>query len=122
MTPEKLSKSKRLMHRLEKAYRHGSLARIAVDEVHCVSQWGHDFRPDYKFLHVLRAQFPKVPILGLTATASTEVVLDIQKMLGLNHQQCLVLRASYNRPNLHYEVSFSYLSYIIPISLITSLI
>ena len=93
------------MHRLEKAYRLGYLGRIAVDEVHCVSQWGHDFRPDYKFLNVLRAQFPGVPILGLTATASVDVVLDIQKMLGLKRQHCLVLRGSYNRPNLRYEVN-----------------
>ncbi|VDL11012.1 unnamed protein product [Hymenolepis diminuta] len=106
VTPEKLSKSKRLMNRLEKAYTKGRLARIVVDEVHCVSQWGHDFRPDYKFLHVLRTQFPQVPILGITATASTEVVLDVQKMLGLQQQQCLVLRSSYNRPNLSYEVRF----------------
>nr|CDS33173.1 ATP dependent DNA helicase Q1 [Hymenolepis microstoma] len=106
VTPEKLSKSKRLMNRLEKAYAKGRLGRIAVDEVHCVSQWGHDFRPDYKFLHVLRTQFPQVPILGLTATASTEVVLDVQKMLDLQQQRCLVLRSSYNRPNLRYEVRF----------------
>uniref|UniRef100_A0A5K3F8K4 ATP-dependent DNA helicase n=1 Tax=Mesocestoides corti TaxID=53468 RepID=A0A5K3F8K4_MESCO len=105
VTPEKLSKSKVLMHRLEKAYERGRLARIVVDEVHCVSQWGHDFRPDYKFLHVLRSQFPGVPILGLTATASAEVVLDVQKMLGLK-ADCLVLRSSYNRPNLLYEVRF----------------
>ncbi|VDO08044.1 unnamed protein product [Rodentolepis nana] len=103
---KKLSKSKRLMNRLEKAYAKGRLGRIAVDEVHCVSQWGHDFRPDYKFLHVLRTQFPQVPILGLTATASTEVVLDVQKMLGLQQQRCLVLRSSYNRPNLRYKVRF----------------
>lgn len=106
LTPEKLSKSKRLMYRLEKAYTRGSLARIAVDEVHCVSQWGHDFRPDYKFLHVLRSQFPRVPILGLTATASAEVILDVQKMLGLQQHRCLVLRSSCNRPNLRYEVQF----------------
>ncbi|VDD75478.1 unnamed protein product [Mesocestoides corti] len=106
VTPEKLSKSKVLMHRLEKAYERGRLARIVVDEVHCVSQWGHDFRPDYKFLHVLRSQFPGVPILGLTATASAEVVLDVQKMLGLK-ADCLVLRSSYNRPNLLYEVGLS---------------
>lgn len=104
VTPEKLAKSKRLMHRLEKANTKQRLARIAIDEVHCVSQWGHDFRPDYKFLHVLRTQFPSVPILGLTATASTEVVLDIQKMLGIKQESCLVIRAGYNRPNLRYEV------------------
>nr|VZI37715.1 unnamed protein product [Spirometra erinaceieuropaei] len=106
VTPEKLSKSKRLMNRLEKAYSRGRLARIAIDEVHCVSQWGNDFRPDYKFLHVLKTQFPSVPILGLTATASAEVVLDIQKMLGLSQDNCLVLRTGYNRPNLNYKVIF----------------
>ncbi|VDM33096.1 unnamed protein product [Hydatigera taeniaeformis] len=89
VTPEKLSKSKRLMYQLERAYMRGSLARIAIDEVHCVSQWGHDFRPDYKFLHVLRSQFPRAPILGLTATASAEVILDIQKMLGLQQRDCV---------------------------------
>ncbi|BHF57877.1 hypothetical protein SprV_0100082300 [Sparganum proliferum] len=106
VTPEKLSKSKRLMNRLEKAHSRGRLARIAIDEVHCVSQWGNDFRPDYKFLHVLKTQFPSVPILGLTATASAEVVLDVQKMLGLSQDNCLVLRTGYNRPNLNYKVIF----------------
>ncbi|VDN19056.1 unnamed protein product [Dibothriocephalus latus] len=103
VTPEKLSKSKRLMNRLEKAFSRGRLARIAIDEVHCVSQWGNDFRPDYKFLHVLKTQFPSAPILGLTATASAEVVLDVQKMLGLSQDNCLVLRTGYNRPNLNYK-------------------
>lgn len=103
------------MYRLEKAYKRGSLARIAIDEVHCVSQWGHDFRPDYKFLHVLRSQFPHAPILGLTATASAEVILDIQKMLGLQQHRCLVLRSSYNRPNLRYEVSRSIIAFCFPI-------
>uniref|UniRef100_A0A0X3PDM4 DNA 3'-5' helicase n=2 Tax=Schistocephalus solidus TaxID=70667 RepID=A0A0X3PDM4_SCHSO len=106
VTPEKLSKSKRLMNRLEKAHSRGRLARIAIDEVHCVSQWGNDFRPDYKFLHVLKTQFPSIPILGLTATASAEVVLDVQKMLGLPQDNCLVLRSGYNRPNLNYQALF----------------
>ena len=47
--------------------------RLAVDEVHCCSQWGHDFRPDYKFLGVMKSLFPNVPILGLTATSSAQV-------------------------------------------------
>ncbi|VDM02142.1 unnamed protein product [Schistocephalus solidus] len=108
VTPEKLSKSKRLMNRLEKAHSRGRLARIAIDEVHCVSQWGNDFRPDYKFLHVLKTQFPSIPILGLTATASAEVVLDVQKMLGLPQDNCLVLRSGYNRPNLNYQACLIY--------------
>ncbi|VDP90245.1 unnamed protein product [Echinostoma caproni] len=103
ITPEKLAKSKRLLNRLETAYANGRLGRIAIDEVHCVSQWGHDFRPDYQFLHVLRRQFPSVPILGLTATASAEVIVDIQTMLNLKPDRCLVIRSGYNRPNLYYK-------------------
>lgn len=56
---------------------------IAIDEVHCCSQWGHDFRPDFKFLNVLKRQFRDVPILGLTATATADVIDDIKSILGL---------------------------------------
>nr|CAH8868444.1 unnamed protein product [Trichobilharzia regenti] len=104
VTPEKLAKSKLLLNRLELAYTTHRLACIAIDEVHCASQWGHDFRPDYKFLHVLRRQFPSVPIIGLTATASAQVIVDVQNMLGINIDKCLVLRTSYNRENLNYYV------------------
>lgn len=76
---------------------------FAVDEVHCCSSWGHDFRPDYKFLGNLKTMFPNVPILGVTATATSKVIVDVQKMLNL--QDCLVLRAPFNRPNLFYQVS-----------------
>uniref|UniRef100_A0A1B6JNR2 ATP-dependent DNA helicase n=1 Tax=Homalodisca liturata TaxID=320908 RepID=A0A1B6JNR2_9HEMI len=101
-TPEKLAKSKRFMSKLQKAYQMGRLARIAIDEVHCCSQWGHDFRQDYKFLGVLKPMFPDVPILGLTATATTKVIIDVQKMLDI--QGCIVFRATFNRPNLYYEL------------------
>lgn len=56
---------------------------IAVDEVHCCSQWGHDFRPDYQFLGILKRQFKGVPILGLTATATANVVNDVKSILGI---------------------------------------
>uniref|UniRef100_A0A5K4EEM5 DNA 3'-5' helicase n=1 Tax=Schistosoma mansoni TaxID=6183 RepID=A0A5K4EEM5_SCHMA len=105
VTPEKLAKSKLLLNRLEIVYSTNRLACIAIDEVHCASQWGHDFRPDYKFLHILRRQFSNVPIIGLTATATTEIIVDIENMLGLNVDKCLVLRTSYNRENLNYYVS-----------------
>ena len=82
----------------------GQLSRIVIDEVHCTSQWGHDFRPDYKFLGILKCQFPGVPILGLTATATTKVVNDVKKILGLQ-AECVMFKASFNRPNLFYEVS-----------------
>ncbi|XP_075231518.1 ATP-dependent DNA helicase Q1-like [Lycorma delicatula] len=101
-TPEKLAKSKRFMSKLQKAYEIGRLSRIAIDEVHCCSQWGHDFRPDYKFLGVLKPMFPDVPILGLTATATSKVTIDVQKMLEI--QGCIVLKSTFNRPNLYYEV------------------
>lgn len=102
VTPEKLSKSKRFMTKLQKMHQMGRFARLAIDEVHCCSQWGHDFRPDYKFLGIMRKMFPGTPILGLTATATSRVILDVQKILDI--QGCLILKASFNRPNLFYEV------------------
>lgn len=103
VTPEKIAKSKRFMAKLEKTYEGGRLSRIVIDEVHCTSQWGHDFRPDYKILGILKRQFPGVPILGLTATATTKVVHDVKKILGLR-EDCVIFKASFNRPNLFYEV------------------
>ncbi|XP_036977321.1 ATP-dependent DNA helicase Q1 isoform X2 [Acanthopagrus latus] len=102
VTPEKIAKSKLLMSRLEKAYNTNLLSRIAVDEVHCCSQWGHDFRPDYKLLGILKRQFPKVPLLGLTATATSSVLKDCEKILCV--KQPVTLTASFNRTNLYYEV------------------
>ncbi|CAG5119489.1 unnamed protein product [Candidula unifasciata] len=102
VTPEKLAKSKRFMNRLEKCYAVGHLARIVIDEVHCCSQWGHDFRPDYKFLGIMKRQFPGAPILGLTATATIKVLEDVKKILSI--PKSLLFKASFNRPNLYYEV------------------
>lgn len=103
VTPERLAKSKRFMNALQKCYLAQKLHLIAIDEVHCCSQWGHDFRPDYKFLGTLKTMFPDVPILGVTATATTKVILDVQKMLNIH--QSIVLKAPFNRPNLFYHVS-----------------
>ncbi|XP_053319517.1 ATP-dependent DNA helicase Q1 [Spea bombifrons] len=102
VTPEKIAKSKLFMSRLEKAYHAGRLARVAVDEVHCCSQWGHDFRPDYKTLGILKRQFPQTPLIGLTATATSHVLQDGQKILCV--QKPITFTASFNRPNLFYEV------------------
>ncbi|XP_031410785.1 ATP-dependent DNA helicase Q1 isoform X3 [Meleagris gallopavo] len=102
VTPEKIAKSKMFMSKLEKAYQAGCLARIAVDEVHCCSQWGHDFRPDYKSLGILKRQFPLAPLIGLTATATNHVLKDAQNILHV--QKCITFTASFNRPNLYYEV------------------
>ncbi|XP_050409587.1 ATP-dependent DNA helicase Q1 [Patella vulgata] len=102
VTPEKLAKSKRFMNKLEKMYQVGRFARLVIDEVHCCSQWGHDFRPDYKFLGIMKRQFPEVPILGLTATATVNVLEDVKKILNI--PKCQLFRASFNRPNLYYQV------------------
>ncbi|XP_008399416.1 ATP-dependent DNA helicase Q1 [Poecilia reticulata] len=102
VTPEKVAKSKLLMSRLEKAYKAKLLSRIVVDEVHCCSQWGHDFRPDYKLLGILKRQFPSVPLFGLTATATSSVLKDCEKILCVEHP--VTITASFNRTNLFYEV------------------
>uniref|UniRef100_A0A915E390 ATP-dependent DNA helicase n=1 Tax=Ditylenchus dipsaci TaxID=166011 RepID=A0A915E390_9BILA len=102
VTPEKLAKSKLIMNKLEKCAELKLLKLIAVDEVHCCSQWGHDFRPDYQFLNVLKRQFKGVPILGLTATATANVLDDVKSILGI--QAAITLKAGFNRDNLFYEV------------------
>lgn len=102
ITPEKLSRSKQFMSVLEKVHSAGKFTRLAIDEVHCISQWGHDFRPDYKALGILKRQFPSVPILGLTATMTSTVAADVKTMLRI--QDCIQLKASFNRPNLNYIV------------------
>ncbi|MDE3154974.1 MAG: DNA helicase RecQ [Acidobacteriota bacterium] len=75
---------------------------IAVDEAHCISQWGHDFRPEYRQLGALRAQFPQVSLHGYTATATARVRRDIAAQLGLRDP--LELVGSFDRPNLVYRV------------------
>lgn len=75
---------------------------IAIDEAHCISEWGHDFRPEYRQISQLRKHFPKVPFMALTATATGRVREDIVNHLQLREPKCYV--ASFNRPNLTYRV------------------
>lgn len=75
---------------------------IAVDEAHCISQWGYDFRPSYLKIFEFRALLPKIPILALTATATPKVVIDIQSKLGFKHEN--LFQVSFNRANLTYVV------------------
>ena len=75
---------------------------VAVDEAHCISQWGHEFRPDYLTLGALREEVPEVPFMALTATATPRVRADVAKRLGMQHPEFLV--ASFNRPNIRYGV------------------
>ena len=76
---------------------------FAIDEAHCISEWGHDFRPEYRQIASLRQHFPSVPVMALTATATERVREDIVKQLHLREPACYV--ASFNRPNLTYRVS-----------------
>jgi ATP-dependent DNA helicase RecQ len=78
------------------------LALIAIDEAHCVSEWGHDFRPEYRQLAKLRALLPEVPVMALTATATSRVRTDVITHLKLHDPATFV--ASFNRPNLTYKV------------------
>jgi ATP-dependent DNA helicase RecQ len=78
------------------------LSLIAIDEAHCISEWGHDFRPDYRNLKVLRKIFPNVPVMALTATATEKVRADIISQLSLEQAQIFI--SSFNRPNLSYAV------------------
>jgi ATP-dependent DNA helicase RecQ len=78
------------------------LSFVAVDEAHCVSEWGHDFRPDYLNLGAIVKRFPEVPLAAFTATATDRVQRDIVSRLGL--RQPHMVRASFNRPNLFYKV------------------
>jgi len=79
-----------------------SVRLFAIDEAHCISEWGHDFRPDYRNLRLLKSAFPLVPIIALTATATEKVRADIIKQLNLSKPN--VFTSSFNRHNLSYEV------------------
>lgn len=81
--PEKIAKSKTFLSTLQKMANSGRLARIVIDEAHCVSHLGHDFRPDYAKLSILRQLFPHVPILALSATCPPKVLKDLLNVLKM---------------------------------------
>ncbi len=97
ISPERL-RSERFRQRLQ----HLPVKLLAVDEAHCISQWGHDFRPAYLEIGEIREMFPKVPILALTASATKEVVSEMLEKLRM--PQAMVVRDSFARKNLHYHV------------------
>ncbi len=82
--------------------RNQKISFVAIDEAHCISEWGHDFRPEYRNLRSIIKQIDNVPIIGLTATATEKVQEDILKTLGMTDAN--VFKASFNRANLFYEV------------------
>ncbi|KAI0103151.1 hypothetical protein GGR51DRAFT_256287 [Nemania sp. FL0031] len=102
VTPEMINKSATFMNGLYCLNRNKKLARLVIDEAHCVSQWGHDFRPDYKQMGNFRERFPQVPLMALTATATQNVIIDVKHNLGI--EECEQFTQSFNRPNLYYEV------------------
>lgn len=103
VTPEKIAASEKFGSILTRLYQLKLLSRFVIDEAHCVSQWGHDFRPDYKKLKVLRTRYPQVPIMALTATATPRVRTDILHQLGMSSPKWFM--SSFNRPNLKYMIT-----------------
>lgn len=83
LTPEKLVQSQSFMGILDTLYQQDRICRFVIDEVHCLSHWGQDFRKDYRELSILRVRYPRVPILALTATATIPVKYDIVQILKL---------------------------------------
>ena len=100
ISPEKL------MTEIDGLLRHIKISMFAVDEAHCISQWGHDFRPEYTQLSVLHRQFPNVPIMALTATADKVTRMDIVTQLNLKDAQFFI--SSFDRPNLSLSVKRGY--------------
>jgi ATP-dependent DNA helicase RecQ len=97
VAPESLTKEENV-----KFLQEVNISFFAIDEAHCISEWGHDFRPEYRRLRPIIDEIGKVPIIALTATATEKVQADIQKNLGM--LDALTFKASFNRPNLYYEI------------------
>ena len=102
LTPEKLAQNDHLLSILSRLHSSNHISRLVVDEAHCISKWGRDFRADYLKLSLFRRQFPGVPILALTATATDEVKRDVIEVLGMRDTVEVV--SSFNRKNLVFAV------------------
>lgn len=102
LSPEKANKSTMIQKIIGRLYERNQLARVVIDEAHCLSSWGHDFRPDYKGMGFFKERFPAVPIMALTATANEKVRMDIVHHLKMDSP--VYLKQSFNRTNLYYEI------------------
>ena len=97
VAPESLNKDENI-----EFLRNNKISFYAIDEAHCISEWGHDFRPEYRRIKPITEKIGKAPVIALTATATPKVQLDIQKTLGMS--DATTFRSSFNRQNLYYEV------------------
>ncbi len=97
VAPESLTKEENIDF-----FKQVKISFYAIDEAHCISEWGHDFRPEYRRIRPIVTEIGKAPIIALTATATPKVQHDIQKNLGM--QKAKVFKSSFNRPNLYYEI------------------
>jgi ATP-dependent DNA helicase RecQ len=97
VSPEKLTNTLFLQQII-----HAPISLIAIDEAHCISEWGHDFRPSYRKINLLLELLPEIPILALTASATFKVVRDIQTQLMLKSPK--LFQQSFERPNLSYNI------------------
>jgi len=101
VAPERLT-SERMLGQLDSLHQRGLLSLVAIDEAHCVSQWGHDFRADYLALNLLHERYPDVPRIALTATADELTRADIVERLALSEARVFI--SSFDRPNIRYAV------------------
>ncbi|MEM6642109.1 MAG: DNA helicase RecQ [Bacteroidota bacterium] len=97
VAPESLTKEENVLF-----LRQAHISFVAIDEAHCISEWGHDFRPEYRRIRDIIAQLGQIPMIALTATATPKVQLDIQKNLSMANAK--LFKSSFNRTNLYYEV------------------